>query len=67
MVTAWVHAKDESCADVSQLQHLHSRDSPQKPGSAAIIAIVWMWSMHGIDTLPSHEVDAEALQGQAVG
>ena len=50
-----------------QLQHLQSRDSLQKPGSAAFIAEVWIWFMHRFDTLPSHEVDAEALQGQTAG
>ena len=50
-----------------QLQHLQSRDSLQKPGSAAFIAIVWIWLMHRFDKLPSHEVDAKGLQGQTVG
>jgi len=49
-----------------QLQHLQSRDSLQKPGSAASIAMVWMWLMHRCDKLPSHEVDA-SWQGQTVG
>jgi len=50
-----------------QLQHLQSRDSLQKPGSAAFIAMVWICLMHRFDKLPSHEVDAKAWQGQTVG
>ena len=49
-----------------QWQHLQSRDSLQKPGSAAFIAMVMTWLMHRCDKLPSHEVDA-SWQGQTVG